>query len=178
MKMEKFILVNLKMGKYLNGKYSNGKLYYGNGDYYIGPFKNGKKEGKGVEYYKNNKFKYIGNFVDDKYEDDKGQFYYENGEVYTGQFQKGIIYGKGIKTDNHGKKTKEVIDGPDTDFDIFKRNLTLFLLPFGQMLNINCNRCKHPAHDHIKESGEVLKCKTCPEIDNICMGRNYCQNNL
>ena len=165
-------------GKFLNGEYTNGKLYYDNGDYYIGPFKNGKKEGKGVEYYKNNKLKYKGNFVDDKYEDDKGEFHYENGEVYTGQFQKGMIYGKGCKTDNHGKKIKEVIDGPDTGFDIFKRNLVLNFLHFGEMLNINCNRCKHPAHDHIKESGEVLKCKTCPEIDNICMGRNYCQNNL
>lgn len=162
-------------GKYLNGKYSNGKLYYGNGDYYIGPFKNGKKEGKGEEYYKNGKLKYKGKFEDDKYEDDDGKFYYENGEVYTGQFQKGRIFGKGYKTDNDGKKIKEVNDGPDSGFDIFKRNLVLNFLPLGGIFNINCNRCNHPSKNHIKLSGEVLQCKKCPESDNICMGRNYFQ---
>ena len=165
-------------GKFLDGEYSNGKLYYDNGDYYKGPFKNGKKEGKGKEYYKNNKLKYEGKFIDDKYEDDEGKFYYENGEVYTGQFQKGIIYGKGSKTDNYGKKIKEVNDGPDSAFDVFKRNIVLNFLPFGGILNLYCNRCNHPSKNHIKLSGEVLQCKECPESDSICMGRNYFQNNI
>jgi hypothetical protein len=160
-------------GKFSNGEYSKGKLYYDNGDYYIGSFKNGKKEGKGKEYYKNNRLKYKGKFVDDKYEDDEGKFYYENGEVYTGQFKNGKIFGKGCKTDNNGKKIKEVNDGPDSEFDILKRNIVLNFLPFGGIFNINCNRCNHPSKNHIKLSGEVLQCKECPESDNICMGRNY-----
>ena len=123
-------------GKFLDGKYYNGKLYYGNGDYYIGPFKNGKKEGKGKEYYKNGKLKYNGKFEDDKYEDDDGKFYYENGDVYNGQLQKGRIFGKGYKTDNDGKKIKEVNDGPDSEFDILKRNLVLNFLPLGGIFNI------------------------------------------
>ena len=164
-------------GKFLNGEYSNGKLYYENGDYYIGPFKKGKKEGEGKEYYKNNKLKYEGKFVDDKYEDVKGKFYYENGEVYEGEFQKGIIFGKGCKTDARGAKIKEVNDGPDSDFDVLKRNIVLNFLPLVGIFNINCNRCNHPSKNHIKLNGEVLQCKDCPESDNICMGRNYFHNN-
>ena len=165
-------------GNFLDDKYTNGKLYYDNGEYYVGQFNNGKKEGEGLEYYKNGKLKYKGKFLDDKYEDDTGEFYNENGERYIGQFQKGIIFGKGDKYNNHGQKIKVVEDGPDSGFDIFKRNLVLTFLPFGGMLNINCNRCSHPSKNHIKLAGDVLQCKDCPECDNICMGRNYFQNHI
>ena len=136
-----------------------------------------EKKGKGKEYYKNGKLKYKGKFKDDKYEDKNAKFYYENGEVYTGQFQKGRIFGKGYKTGNDGKKIKELNDSLDSEFDIFKRNLVLNFLPVGEIFNIKCNRCNHSAKNHIKLSGEVLKCKLCAENDNICMGRNYFQMN-
>ena len=119
-----------------------------------------EKKGKGKEYYKNGKLKYKGKFKDDKYEDKNAKFYYENGEVYTGQFQKGRIFGKGYKTDNDGKKIKELNDGPDSEFDILKRNLVLNFLPLGDIFNIKCNRCNHPSKNHIKLSGEVLQWPT------------------
>ena len=45
-----------------------------NGEYYIGEFKNGLKDGKGIEYYKNGNKKYEGDFINDMY-DGNGKFY-------------------------------------------------------------------------------------------------------
>ena len=50
----------------------------------MGPFKDGKKEGKGIEYYKNGQMKYEGNFSNDNYNGKDGRFYYENGNCYIG----------------------------------------------------------------------------------------------
>ena len=70
-------------------------LNYG---HFIGPINdiihNLKKNGEGIEYYKNGKIKYEGNFVDDLYEGD-GKYYYENGDIYIGQFKKGKRNGDG-----------------------------------------------------------------------------------
>ena len=50
------------IGEFKNGVYEGkGIYYYNNGDKYEGNFKNGVKEGKGIEYY-NNGDKYEGNF--------------------------------------------------------------------------------------------------------------------
>ena len=48
-----------------------------------------KRNGKGIEYYKNGEIKYEGNFVDDEYDGDDGWFHYENGDIYIGQFKNG-----------------------------------------------------------------------------------------
>ena len=45
----------------------NGKYIYENGDYYLGNFSLGKKEGQGIEYYRNNKKKYEGHFSNNMY---------------------------------------------------------------------------------------------------------------
>jgi len=118
-------------GHFLNDEYESGKLYSENREYYNGPFKNGKKEGKGVEYYKDGKIKYEGKFLDGKYEDDNGKYYYETGEIYTGQFKNGKIFGIGNKTKDN-KVIHELKDGPDTEFDIIKRNLVLNLINIGK----------------------------------------------
>ena len=158
-------------GHFLNDEYESGKLYSENREYYNGPFKNGKKEGKGVEYYKDGKIKYEGKFLDGKYEDDNGKYYYETGEIYTGQFKNGKIFGIGNKTKDN-KVIHELKDGPDTEFDIIKRNLVLNLINIGKgIFNINCTRCNHPSKNHEKVD-QILICKDCPEADNICMGRN------
>ena len=54
-------------GEFVNDKYEgNGIYYYENGEYYIGEFKNGLRNCKGKEYYKNGNIKYDGEFVNDK----------------------------------------------------------------------------------------------------------------
>ena len=82
-------------GEFFNDKFEgNGKYYYENDEYYIGQFKNGLKNGKGVEYYPNGKIKYEGKFLDDKFEG-KGKYIYKSGESYIGKFKNGLFHGKG-----------------------------------------------------------------------------------
>ena len=81
-----------------------GNLYYENGEYYKGQFKNGLRDGKGIQYYKNNKIKYEGDFSEDKYHGE-GNLYYKNAEYYKGQFKNGIKHGKG--TDYYKKDKKQ-----------------------------------------------------------------------
>ena len=66
-----------------------------NDEDYLGEFENGKKNGKGNEYYKNGNIKYEGEFVNDEYEG-IGKYYFENGEYYSGQWKNGKMNGKGI----------------------------------------------------------------------------------
>ena len=55
-------------GDYINDKFEgNGKYIYENENYYIGQFKNGLRNGKGILYYKNGNIKYNGNWVNDKH---------------------------------------------------------------------------------------------------------------
>ncbi len=57
---------------------------------YEGEWKNGKREGRGVEYYKNGDKKYLGSFKNSKY-DGNGTYYYENGDKYVGKFKNGLM---------------------------------------------------------------------------------------
>ena len=72
-----------------------------NGISYKGPWVNGKKHGKGEEFYQNDMLKYDGEFVDDKYEGD-GIFYYENKDYYIGKFLDGKKSGRGIEYYENG----------------------------------------------------------------------------
>jgi hypothetical protein len=71
---------------------------------FIGPviddIKKFKRNGFGKDFYKNGDIKYIGNFINDKYDDDNGLFYYEEGyndgiynykkgEYFNGKFKEG-----------------------------------------------------------------------------------------
>ena len=90
-------------GEFFNDKFDGiGKYYYENDEYYIGQFKNGLKNGKGIEYYPNGNIKYDGEFVDDKFEGD-GKYIYKNGESYSGKFKNGFLHGKGIYYYENGK---------------------------------------------------------------------------
>ena len=83
-------------GEIFNDKFEGkGKYYYENDEYYIGLFKNGLKNGEGIEYYQNGNIKYEGEFVDDKFEG-KGKYIFKNGESYKGDFKNGLFHGKGI----------------------------------------------------------------------------------
>ena len=90
-------------GEFFNDKFDGvGKYYYENDEYYIGQFKNGLKNGKGIEYYPNGNIKYDGEFVDDKYEGN-GKYIYKNGESYRGKFKNGFLHGKGVYYYENGK---------------------------------------------------------------------------
>jgi len=68
-------------------------LYYDNGRY-EGEVKNGKKEGKGIEYY-NNGDRYEGEFKNSKKEG-KGIYYFSNGDRKMGDYYNGKEIGKHV----------------------------------------------------------------------------------
>ena len=63
-----------------------------------------KRNGEGIEYYKNGNIKYEGYFFDDKY-DGGGIYYYENGDRYCGEFKNGKQNGEGCIIYKDGSKT-------------------------------------------------------------------------
>ena len=78
------------------------KEIYKSGNYYIGPFKNGLRHGKGKEYYKDGRIKYEGDFANDKFEG-KGKYIYDNGNYYIGEFKNGLSHGRGILYFSNGR---------------------------------------------------------------------------
>ena len=109
------------------GKYENGKYIWEDGKYYIGQEKNGLRNGKGIEYYKNGNIKYEGDFVNDKFEGN-GKYIWEDGEYYIGQEKNGLRNGKGIEYYKNGNIKYEVI--------ILREKLKEMENIFGQMANI------------------------------------------
>ena len=71
------------------------KIKYKNGEFYIGQVLDGNKQGEGTLYYKNGNIKYIGDFINDKFEG-KGKYIYQNGEYYIGEWLNDKKQGKGI----------------------------------------------------------------------------------
>lgn len=72
---------------------------------YTGGWKNGKKNGKGIEYFRNGKLKYDGAFINDEYNGFGVLNYYQgkNKYNYSGNFVNGKKHGKGTL-----KNTKSV----------------------------------------------------------------------
>ena len=55
-------------GDWINDKKEgNGKYIWEDGNYYIGQFKNGLRNGKGTEYYSNGNIKYEGDWINGKF---------------------------------------------------------------------------------------------------------------
>ena len=95
-------------GEYKNGEKYNGilKTYFDYSDFMLKRevhIKEGKIIGKGKEYYKNNKLKYIGEFNNDEF-NGKGTLYYEFlGYInYIGDFKNGRKNGLGLEYDKFG----------------------------------------------------------------------------
>ena len=84
---------NKYIGEFKNGlRNGKGILYYNSKDYYKrnryeGEWKNGLREGKGILYW-NSANKYEGDFKKDEI-DGKGILYWKNGDKYEGDFIKG-----------------------------------------------------------------------------------------
>lgn len=57
---------------------------------YEGEWRNGKREGRGVEFYADGEKKYVGNFKNGKYEGN-GSFFYKNGDKYVGKYKNGLM---------------------------------------------------------------------------------------
>ena len=91
--------------KVIEGK---GKYIWEDGDYYIGEFKDGLKNGKGTSYYSNGKIKYEGNFLNNKFEG-KGKYIFENGDYQIGEWKGGLKNGKGTEYYSNGKINMKVI---------------------------------------------------------------------
>ncbi len=57
---------------------------------YEGEWRNGKRDGRGVEFYADGEKKYVGNFKNGKYEGN-GSFFYKNGDKYVGKYKNGFM---------------------------------------------------------------------------------------
>ncbi len=57
---------------------------------YEGEWKDGKREGRGVEYYSDGEKKYVGNFLGGKYSGN-GTYFYKNGDKYVGKYKNGMM---------------------------------------------------------------------------------------
>ena len=91
---------------YTNGKKQGGKIIYSNGNYYQGEENKGKREGKGIEYYKNGGIKYDGYWSNDLPEGE-GKFIDKKGHYYIGPFKQGLKHGKGVEYYPNGEKKYE-----------------------------------------------------------------------
>ena len=86
-------------GEYYLGYWKNDKREgrgtnkYSNGNIYQGTYKNGKKEGKGIYKWKNGDI-YEGEWKNDM-KDGEGKYNYSNGDKYIGQFKMDKIDGNG-----------------------------------------------------------------------------------
>jgi hypothetical protein len=57
---------------------------------YEGEWRNGKRDGRGVEFYADGEKKYVGNFKNGKY-DGNGSFFHKNGDKYVGKYKNGSM---------------------------------------------------------------------------------------
>jgi len=79
-----------------------GGLYTSVGDFYVGEFVNGKKEGYGTIIY-NNGTKYEGIFKNDKH-DGFGRLSQTDGEMFVGEWKEGKINGNGMRQHSNGDR--------------------------------------------------------------------------
>ena len=76
---------------------------------YVGEFKNGLKHGKGKLFSKDNKFKYEGDFIMDKFQG-YGTLI-NNGDIYNGEFEEGLFKKGKINYNNGDMFNGELING-------------------------------------------------------------------
>ncbi len=79
-----------------------GTCVFSNGAKYVGEFKDGKLQGKGIFYYTDGN-KYIGDWIDQR-RSGKGRMIYTNGDEYFGQFQNNRVEGYGTMNYANGNK--------------------------------------------------------------------------
>ena len=57
---------------------------------YEGEWRDGKRDGRGVEFYADGEKKYVGNFSNGKY-NGNGTYFYKNGDKYVGKYKNGMM---------------------------------------------------------------------------------------
>ena len=75
-----------------------GTEYYNDGDYYVGEFVKGKRNGNGVYYYSDGgtvKNWFQGEWADGNRNGNCLGFFHENGSLNIGEFKEGFMSGKG-----------------------------------------------------------------------------------
>ncbi len=100
-----FVPLSLKaQHKCLSGDCFNGygTAVFPSGGKYIGDFREGKIQGKGIFYFSDGN-KYIGNWVD-QYREGDGRFIFSNGDEYFGEFQLNKFSGRGVMTYANGNR--------------------------------------------------------------------------
>ena len=76
---------------------------------YKGNFENGKKKGKGIQYYANGE-KYEGEF-DNDFKNGKGVFTFKAGRKFHGSFKDDCFEGKGVMIENGKSENVEYQNG-------------------------------------------------------------------
>ena len=90
-------------GEIKNGKREGyGRYIMNDGNYYIGQFNNGLRQGKGADYFKNNTIMREGYFFKNMLEG-TGKLYDKDGSYYIGQLSKSLQHGKGTDYYRNGK---------------------------------------------------------------------------
>ena len=92
-KLQKFLNINIDDYKRVSEKYIKKKKDGEITEYIIntniivfkGGYLNGKKNGKGIEYFQNNKIKFEGEYLNGK-RNGKGKEYGKNGLIYEGEY--------------------------------------------------------------------------------------------
>ena len=150
-------------------------------------FKNGIREGKGIEYYSNQDVKYNGLFLNDKYNDKNGLFYETDGYFYNGEFKNGKKNGHCVYYNDENKlirdgfyRDDEFIYGDDYStslnkfkgfFKSLKSNASETFSPITNFFGSKCKACEHLLENHEKFSFGWLRCNDCPEGNNICQSK-------
>ena len=97
------------VGEWKNGKpEGKGVMTYADGEKYVGELKDGVQNGTGTFTYPDGR-KYVGEWKDGSYS--KGTFSFRDGELYVGEWKNGKPDGKGTFTNSSGKYIGEWRDG-------------------------------------------------------------------
>ena len=75
--------------------------FFREGEYYIGQYVNGLRNGKGIMYYSNGNIKYDGDWFNGNFEG-IGKYIWEDGNYYIGEFKNCLRNGKGIEYYSNG----------------------------------------------------------------------------
>jgi hypothetical protein len=115
----KDIYLSMYVGKFKDGK-KNGKgmMIFSDGSKYVGEWSNDKPNGQGTMTFSNSS-KYVGEIKDGEFHGE-GTLTFPNGKKYVGKFLNGKYYGQGILTFSDGTKfVGEFRNGSITEIGIW-----------------------------------------------------------
>lgn len=78
------------------------RLFFADGEKYVGEFKQGQYHGKGMMTYTDGE-KYIGEYLEGT-RHGQGTYVFANGDKYIGEYKNGTRHGQGVYTSTDGKR--------------------------------------------------------------------------